>query len=86
MIGDEAIGQAQHGSKMYSGIPEPSPDVSENTIQKSLNSNKTKWCLAGEYQNKRGCINLSESDKCMSGQVFPTEEMCLNPTLSKNGP
>ena len=71
---------------MYSGIPEPSPDVSENTIQKSLNSNKTKWCLAGEYQNKRGCINLSESDKCMSGQVFPTEEMCLNPTLSKNGP
>lgn len=86
LIGDEAIGQAQRGSKMYAGIPEPSPDVSENTIQKSLNSNKTKWCLAGEYQNKRGCINLSESDKCMSGQVFPSEEMCLNPTLSKNSP
>ena len=86
LIGDEAIGQAQRGSKMYAGIPEPSPDVSENTIQKSLNSNKTKWCLAGEYQNKRGCINISESDKCMSGKIFPTEEMCLNPTFSKNGP
>lgn len=85
LIGDEAIGQAQQGSnKMYSGLQEPSPDASENPIQKSLTSNKTKWCLAGEYQDKRGCINLSESDNCMSGQIFPSEEMCLNPTLSNN--
>jgi hypothetical protein len=71
IIGDEAVG---HGPrKSY----DPQPDAPEDSIQKSLTSAKTKWCLVGEYQNKRGCIDISESDKCLSGQVFPNEEMCL---------
>ena len=72
MIGDEAIGK---GPKKRS-LNEPEPDVPEDSIQKSLSSSKTKWCLVGEYQNKRGCIDITESDKCMSGQVFPTKQMC----------
>ena len=56
---------------------DPQPDTPEDSIQKSLTSSKTKWCLAGEYQNKRGCIDISESDKCLSGKVFPTREACL---------
>jgi len=59
---------------------EPTPDSSENTIQKPITADKTNWCLVGEYQNKRGCIEISESDKCFSGQVFPSQKMCLNPT------
>jgi len=61
---------------------EPEPDAPENTIQKPITSNKYNWCLVGEYQNKRGCMPISESDKCLSGQVFPTQKMCLNPNLS----
>jgi hypothetical protein len=45
---------------------------------------KTQWCLVGEYQNKRGCVEVSEQDKCLSGQVFPSQQVCLNPTLSQN--
>lgn len=70
-IGEEAIGHGNQNRR-----PEPSPDAPEDSIQKSLSSAKTKWCLVGEYQNKRGCIDISESDKCMSGEVFPNEEMC----------
>jgi hypothetical protein len=81
MIGEKAIGKAH--SKKHS---EPEPDVPEDTIQKSLSSAKTKWCLVGEYQNKRGCIDISESDKCLSGQVFPNERMCLNPNLAPTLP
>lgn len=78
IIGDEAVG---HGPrKPY----DPQPDAPENTIQKSLSSSKTKWCLVGEYQNKRGCIDISESDKCLSGQVFPNEEMCLGGIQSQH--
>ena len=76
LIGDEAIGYRRGGA-----IHDPMPDVPEDNIQKSLSSAKTKWCLVGEYQNKRGCIDISESDKCLSGQVFPNEEMCLNPNM-----
>ena len=63
-------------------IHEPEPDAPENTIQKPITSNKYNWCLVGEYQNKRGCMPVTESDKCLSGQVFPTQKMCLNPNLS----
>lgn len=61
---------------------EPQPDVPENTIQKPITSSKYNWCLVGEYQNKRGCVPVTESDKCLSGQVFPTQKMCLNPNIT----
>jgi len=73
MIGDNTIG----GRNRIHNLKDPNPDVPENSIQKSLVSAKTKWCLVGEYQNKRGCIDISESDKCMSGEVFPNEETCI---------
>jgi len=63
---------------------EPAPDTSTNPIQKPISSGKSNWCLVGEYQGKRGCIEVSDSDKCMSGQVFPSQYACLNPTFSQN--
>ena len=79
LIGDEAVGHKKYANVLN----EPSPDTPEDNIQKSLTSAKTKWCLVGEYQNKRGCVDISESDKCLSGQVFPNEQMCLNPALKQ---
>jgi hypothetical protein len=74
------------GSKIDFSKPpsEPSPNASENPIQKPISSNKNTWCLVGEYQEKRGCISIDEHDKCLSGQVFPSQQMCLNPNLSAN--
>ncbi len=83
LIGDDAIGKPS--SKNKRTLKEPEADAPEDTIQKSLSSSKTKWCLVGEYQNKRGCIDISESDKCMSGQIFPNENMCLNVANPTNG-
>ena len=63
---------------------EPAPDSSTNPIQRPITSGKAGWCLVGEYEGRRGCIQVSESDKCLSGQVFPDQSMCLNPTLTQN--
>lgn len=62
----------------------PSPDTSENPIQKPISSGKSGWCLVGEYKGKRGCIEVAEQDKCLSGQVYPSQKMCLNPVLTPN--
>lgn len=62
---------------------EPAPTPASNPVQNPISSGKVNWCLVGEYQDKRGCIEISESDKCMSGQIYPNREICLNPTLSK---
>lgn len=70
-------------NKSGSVISEPEPDKSENPTQKPLASNKTGWCLVGEYEGKRGCIEVNSTDKCLSGQVFPEEKLCLNPTFTR---
>lgn len=59
---------------------EPKADISETPIQKPITSDKSKWCLVGEYQGKRGCVEVNDASKCLSGQVFPNLQMCLNPT------
>ena len=59
----------------------PAPDNSENPIQNPITQSKSAWCLVGEYKGKRGCIEINEYDKCMSGQVYPSQKMCINPAL-----
>lgn len=63
---------------------EPAPDTTTNPIQKPISSIKARWCLVGEYEGRRGCIEITDHDKCLSGQVFPTQQMCLNPTYTNN--
>jgi hypothetical protein len=63
-------------------INQPVPDASVDPIQKPITAGKVNWCLVGEYQGKRGCIEVDDDSKCMSGQVFPSQNMCLNPTRS----
>jgi hypothetical protein len=63
---------------------DPKPANTDNAIQKPISANKPKagWCFVGEYDGSRSCVGMEEHDKCMSGQVFPSQKMCLNPTLS----
>lgn len=68
-------------------IPPSAPQPAETTnpiVAKTQAANKSQWCLVGEYNGARGCISVSEHDKCLSGQVFPNQKMCLNPNLTQN--
>lgn len=88
----DASEEADPGNRLHTQVEkktphsrdEPSADTSENPIQNPIFSGKRNWCLVGEHQFKRGCVSISESDKCLSGQVFPNQQMCLNPTFSNN--
>jgi hypothetical protein len=65
---------------------QPKPDSTENPIQNPIATNKSGWCLVGEYKGRRGCIEVSDQDKCLSGQVYPSQKLCLNPVLTPNVP
>jgi hypothetical protein len=56
----------------------PSTDTTISPIQNPISSSKNKWCLIGEFQGKTGCMDIQDSDKCMSGQIFPTQQLCMN--------
>ena len=66
-------------------VPLPRSTVSNESaakIQNPISSNKISWCFAGEYQGKRGCVSVEDQSKCLSGQVFPTQQACLTTKLS----
>ena len=39
------------------------------------------WCFIGEDQGVRTCSKVGQNDVCMSGDVFPTQDVCVNPNL-----
>lgn len=39
------------------------------------------WCFIGEDKGFRTCAQVTASDKCMSGDIFPSQELCINPNL-----
>ena len=62
----------------------PEPNNTTSPIQSGGTSSKSNWCLVGEYNGTRGCISVTDQDKCLSGQVFPSQQQCLNPNLTQN--
>ena len=63
-----------------SKVGEPKPDDSLSRIQ-SGGSGKAGWCFIGEDRGFRTCSEIGENDKCMSGDIFPSQEICMNPNL-----
>jgi hypothetical protein len=68
----------------WSLSPPPEEDTTSNTIQNAIVSNKVGWCLVGETAGRRGCLAVNDPYTCMSNQIYPTEQLCLNPTMSNN--
>lgn len=80
-------------AKLNFGIPEV-PD--SNTLNRSINTKRKeekyigtydgvkssdKWCYVGEYNGIRNCRQLEKGDVCMSGNIFPSRDICINPNL-----
>jgi hypothetical protein len=42
---------------------------------------KSGWCYIGEDRGFRSCAQVGVNDHCMSGDIFPTQELCINPNL-----
>jgi spore germination protein GerM len=40
-----------------------------------------EYCFIGQENHKSYCSEISEGQQCMSGEVFPTMDMCINPRL-----
>ncbi len=56
------------------------PTDSTNPVVRPVTAGKAGWCLVGEYEGKRGCVAVGEQDRCLSGQIFPSQVSCMNPT------
>ena len=60
---------------------EPMPDDAGSKTQASKARGKAGYCYIGEDRGFRSCIQVGEADMCMSGDIFPTQDICINPSL-----
>ena len=59
----------------------PQPDESDSRTQLSKSSLKSGYCYIGEDRGFRSCIKVNKDSNCMSGDIFPSKEICINPNL-----
>jgi hypothetical protein len=55
------------------------PDDAKSSIQ--WGTGKSGWCYIGEDSGTRTCGQVGINDMCMSGDIFPSQEICINPNL-----
>jgi hypothetical protein len=56
-------------------------DEACSSIQKTKPLSKAGWCFVGTDRGFRSCVEVGEQDKCMSGEIFPRQDICVNPSL-----
>jgi len=59
----------------------PKQDYVANDSYDSTQQGKAGWCYIGSEQGYRSCSQVGEADTCMSGNIFPTQDICVNPSL-----
>ena len=77
-----------------SSIPKPSTSMQQENTPPSnpsgqiesipVNNSKSGqvgYCFIGSEKGSRSCASITKSDTCMSGDIFPTLDLCVNPSL-----
>ena len=56
----------------------PKPDDAASSVQGGAQGG---FCLAGEWNGQRTCLQVDRKTDCVSGQLFKTQATCENPSL-----
>lgn len=73
----EAIQKALDYAAKHSQYPAPDESSSNTQIPRS----KSGYCYIGKDSGIRSCSEVSPNQECMSGDIFPTMDVCVNPNL-----
>ena len=60
--------------------PVDSDDSTESNIQ---HKKSTGYCYIGSERGYRTCVKMTGGDTCASGKVFPSKDICVNPSLRR---
>lgn len=59
-------------------FPHHEPDKTDSMQQEKK---KKGWCYVGTDRTFRSCVKVGKQNTCMSGKIFPTKAICINPSL-----
>ena len=78
---DSILSKAATKKSQNNNSDEPTPDDAGSRTQTNRSLSKSGFCYIGEDRGFRSCIKVGEADMCMSGDIFPTQAICINPNL-----
>ena len=73
---EDKINAKVNGKAALSGAPKP--DDAASSVQGGAQGG---FCLAGEWNGQRTCLQVDRGKDCVSGQLFKSQATCENPTL-----
>ena len=79
-IDRDSSGTTQHAKK-FKSKPVVVPEAADAADTTKTPKSKAGFCYIGEDRGFRSCVDVGEGDVCMSGDIFPTEAICINPNL-----
>ena len=57
-------------------------DIESDKANSSIQGGgKAGWCYIGDDRGFRSCASVGVNDACMSGEIFPSHDICMNPGL-----
>ena len=60
----------------------PRKSVDEDNTESNIQSQDGKgYCYVGTDREFRTCVKVNDADECLSGDIFPTRDICINPKL-----
>jgi penicillin-binding protein 1A len=74
----DALDHAKRNLPIHTQIP--SAD-STDRVDLANTTHGSGYCYVGKDQGFRSCIKIGEDDNCMSGDIFPSHDLCINPSL-----
>ena len=77
----DTLANATLNKVLNAARPEGSPNDYEANEASSSFTGKAGWCYIGEDRGFRSCSKVGLNDTCMSGDIFPSQEICVNPNL-----
>ena len=78
-----SLNTALNSKQESSSSSRSSNSYQEDDINSNIQSKTAKsgWCYIGEDRGFRSCSQVGPGDECMSGDIFPSNEICMNPSL-----
>ena len=80
-VSNTTLNKALNSSKTQQQNDEYQAHEASSSLYGGDRIGKAGWCYIGEDRGFRSCSQVGVNDKCMSGDIFPSQEICVNPNL-----
>ena len=80
---DESVGEksAVKNIKVDDPYLDATDTAAEVVPDDTLHQSKSGYCFIGTANGVRSCARIKKGTKCMSGEIFPSLNICVNPAL-----